>query len=121
MAYVSDATGSASVYLRRFDGKGQPIRVSTSGGEYPAWRRDSRELYFLSPGNDLMTVSLVRSGETVTVGEPQKLFSRALSRLNGAAMPYDVAPGGQRFLLNVPDRPPSLVFLQRLDALVVKN
>jgi hypothetical protein len=117
VAYTSDVSGSANVYLRRFDGKGEPIRVSTSGGEYPAWRRDGRELFFVSPGNDLMVASLARSGETVTVGEPQKLFSRALSRLP-TVMPYDAAPDGQRFLLNVPDRPPSLFFLQGLDAMM---
>ena len=121
VAYMSDVSGSANVYLRRFDGKGQPIRVSTSGGEYPAWRRDGRELFFLSPGNDLMTASLAASGETVTVSAPQKLFSRAVIRLNGAAMPYDAAPDGQRFLLNVPDRPPSLFFLQGLDAIMGRN
>lgn len=52
------------------------------------------------------------------MGEPQKLFSRALSRLGGSVMPYDAAPDGQRFLLNVPDRPLSLFFLQGLDAMV---
>ncbi|HYN07343.1 MAG TPA: hypothetical protein VES67_08140 [Vicinamibacterales bacterium] len=32
--------------------------------------------------------------------------------------PYDAAPDGQRFLLNVPDRPTPLFFLQGLRAMV---
>jgi serine/threonine protein kinase len=43
------------------------------------------------------------------------------SEIVPGVMPYDAAPDGQRFLLNVPDRPPSLFFLQGLDALVGKN
>jgi hypothetical protein len=35
--------------------------------------------------------------------------------------PYGVKPDGQRFLLNVPDRPTPLFFLQGLDALVSKK
>ena len=120
VAYTSDASGRANVYLRRFDGSGQPIRVSTGGGDLPAWRRDGRELFFLSTGNDLMSASLARSGETITAGEPQKLFSHAISRtaVGGGQWPYDAAPDGQRFLLMVPDRLPSLLFLQGLDAVM---
>lgn len=50
-----------------------------------------------------------------------KLFSRVLSSAGEILHPYDVAPDGQRFLLNVPDRPPSLFFLQGLDTMMGKN
>jgi hypothetical protein len=35
--------------------------------------------------------------------------------------PYDVTPDGQRFLLNIPDRPEPLMFLQGLEALVAAS
>jgi len=116
VAYTSDVTGSPNVYLRRFDGNGQPIRVSTGGGAVPTWRRDGRELFFLSPANELMAATLGRSGETISVEGLQRLLSRPF---NGRlSEPYDAAPDGQRFLVLALDRPPSLFFLQGLDALL---
>ena len=56
IAYESDESHRNEVYLRRFRAVGGPGRerpgrllVSTQGGMEPRWRRDGRELYYLSP------------------------------------------------------------------------
>jgi hypothetical protein len=55
-------------------------------------------------------------------GKPQRLFRIPLNDITRSSVaPYDVAPDGQRFLLNVPDRPTPLLFLQGLDVVVGKK
>jgi Tol biopolymer transport system component len=119
VAYASNANGRLEVYVRAFEGAGQSIPVSTTGGDYPIWRDDGRELFFLSSGNDLMSVEVTVSGTGISLGQPQKLFSLPLNDATREFFsPYDVAPGGKRFLMNLPDRPGALFFLQGLDAIM---
>jgi hypothetical protein len=119
VAYDSNASARREVYLRPFDGSGQTIQVSTAGGSHPIWRRDGGELYFLSPGDDVMAVTLTRSGTSITPGQPQRLFRIPLNDITRSAWaPYDVSADGQRFLLNVPDRPTPLLFLQGLGRII---
>jgi Tol biopolymer transport system component/predicted Ser/Thr protein kinase len=119
VAYSSNVSGRQEVYLRPFEGNGQPVAVSTDGGSHPIWRRDAGELFFLSPGDDVMAVTLTRSGASITPGKPQRLFRIPLNDITRRTWaPYAVASDGQRFLLNVPDRPTPLFFLQGLEAMV---
>src|SRR5262249_26511790 len=58
MAYTSDKSGRREVYVRRFpDGDGE-MRISTGGGEQPRWRRDGKELFFLSEEGTLIAVDM---------------------------------------------------------------
>ena len=56
IAYQSDESGRAEVYLRPFpDVEAGRWQVSTNGGERPLWARNGRELFYVTPGG-LMTV-----------------------------------------------------------------
>ena len=70
-AYVSDESGRAEIWMTPFPVGGTRVRVSTAGGFQPRWRRDGRELYFLSPTGQLMSVSVDAAGRT---GAPVPLF-----------------------------------------------
>ncbi|HEY7474532.1 MAG TPA: hypothetical protein VH679_05935, partial [Vicinamibacterales bacterium] len=119
VAYASNVSGRQEIYVRPFEGDGQPTAVSTNGGAHPLWRRDSNELFFLDPTDDVMAVSLTRSGATLTPGKPQRLFRIPLNDITRTSYaPYGVSPDGQRFLLNVPDRPTPLFYMQGLRGLV---
>jgi eukaryotic-like serine/threonine-protein kinase len=119
VAYASNVSGRQEVYVRPFAGDAQAIAVSADGGSHPLWRRDGGELYFLSPGDDVMAVTLTRSGTSITPGKPQRLFRIPLNDITRRSWaPYAVTADGQRFLLNVPDRPTPLFFLQGLPAIV---
>ena len=121
VAYTSDSSGQDEIYVRSFDGAVKAQIVSLGGGSHPRWRRDGRELYFLGPGDEMMAVSVTPGTATIQIGEPQRLFTRPLNDITRSFVsPYDVAPDGQRFLLNRPDRPDPLFFLQGLAALVGK-
>ncbi|HEY3349630.1 MAG TPA: protein kinase [Thermoanaerobaculia bacterium] len=100
LAYDSDESGRFEVYVRPFPGPGGRWQISTAGGGQPHWRRDGKELTFLTPENKLMAVPIdTTSG--FHAGPPALLFAIHPS-LNGSA--YDATGDGQRFLVNtVPD------------------
>jgi Tol biopolymer transport system component/predicted Ser/Thr protein kinase len=119
IAYASNATNRFEVYIRARTGSAQAIGVSTRGGSHPIWRRDGQELFYLSPDDEVMAASLNAAGDSITVGETTRLFRVPLNDVTRLFVPpYDVAPDGQRFLLNVPDRPSPLFFLRGLSAIV---
>jgi Tol biopolymer transport system component len=75
------------------------VRVSVSGGSTPRWKKDGREIYFVSAGNEMIATA-IELGSNVKVGASRPLF-----RMNPAGwQDYDVTSDGQRFLavLNVP-------------------
>jgi serine/threonine protein kinase/Tol biopolymer transport system component len=100
-AYVSNETGQLEVYVDRFPARGAKRLVSTKGGRWPRWAHDGTELYYVSPENQLMAVSIRATGDRVDIGVPRVLFAmrpRPPVRLD--AYPYDVSPDGQRFVVN---------------------
>ncbi|SPE34199.1 Serine/threonine protein kinase [Candidatus Sulfopaludibacter sp. SbA6] len=97
MAYQSDETGRYEVYIRAFPEPRGEFQISTGGGQYPQWGADGREIFYVSPDNRLMVVSLKLGADTVTPSTPRELFP--LPVLDTGWSPYDTAPDGQRFLL----------------------
>lgn len=99
VAYVSDESGSNEVYVRRFPDSGERIRISNSGGYWPRWSRDGRELFYVETGSaKLMSVKL-RYGKTLEADVPETLFDTRLPRVTGSAARYDVMPDGRRFVM----------------------
>jgi serine/threonine protein kinase/Tol biopolymer transport system component len=96
VAYDSDESGSRQVYVTAFPGPGGKQQVSTSGGEDPIWRRDGRELFFLSEGK-MMAAEVKTNGSGLDIGNAQLLFD-AHSGFGGFAH-YDVTPDGKRFIV----------------------
>ncbi len=93
LAFTGEATGEKEVYVQRIDGTkfvGGPVRVSESGGEWPLWRGDGAELFFMSRGALMVTEFHDRSDRPV--GSPRTLFT-----ITGSGG-YAVTPDGQRFV-----------------------
>ena len=71
---------------------GSKMQLSTTGGSYPLWRRDGRELYYRSLDGKLMAVDVMLGAE-VKAGAPRELFALAgYSNLEATG-------DGQRFLV----------------------
>ncbi len=102
VAYSSNESGRWQVYVAPFPGPGGKYQVSTNGGQQPRWRRDGKELFFLSPDKKLMAVP-VKAGTAFEFGQPTVLFqTRAREPLSAEEVfTYDVSTDGQRFLINV--------------------
>jgi Tol biopolymer transport system component len=109
IAYVSNESGRDEVYVQPFPGPGTKSLISASGGRLPVWRRDGRELFYVGQPNRLMAVPITLSGAAVKAGDPSALFD--LPPLSGSAYEYDVAPEGQRFLVNALVEDPSPITL----------
>ena len=101
VAYVSDESGRAEVYVQNFPASGGKWQISTGGGDQPQWRRDGRELFYISPDRKLMAVP-VTAGDSFEPGSPVELFATRIpqSSLTGDRNQFVVAPDGQRFLVN---------------------
>ncbi|MFN8583004.1 MAG: protein kinase [Gemmatimonadaceae bacterium] len=98
VAYTSDASGRAEVYLDSYPKPKHRVLVSSGGGVHPVWRGDGRELYYWSDG----TLVAVRMGWSLgfsppSVGAKQVLF-RAPYDVGPNTM-YDVSSDGERFVI----------------------
>jgi hypothetical protein len=103
MAYSSTESGSAEVYVVSFPDATTKVQVSNQGGFSPVWRRDGKELFYVSIGGELTTVSVENSGSRLRLGSPVTLFPTdfTLSRGSGPVFqrqPFDVSPKGERFV-----------------------
>jgi len=87
------------VYVTRFPTPGQAWRVSADGGTQARWRKDGKEIFYLSPDRKLMAASVTLEADTVKVGQIESLFP--VSFPYGAYHAFDVATNGERFLVNV--------------------
>ena len=86
MSFTSDESGRQQVYVSPFPATGAKTAVSTAGGISARWRRDGRELYFISTERQLMAASIDAGG---LPGTPRALFDV------GAWLDYDVARDGR--------------------------
>jgi len=97
VAYVSNDSGKDEIYVVPFPNAGARVQVSTEGGSQPRWRRNGRELYYLSPGSKIMVAELPAATNDFRVGAVRPLF--ALSGLTGVpGYLYDVSADGQKFI-----------------------
>src|SRR5262249_9473012 len=98
MAYASDELGRWEAYVTAFPHPSGKWQVSSGGGSQPRWRRDGREMFYLGADRRLMAAE-IRAGHDFSAGPALPLFE-SHARYTGD-MVYDVAPDGQRFLVNV--------------------
>jgi Tol biopolymer transport system component len=98
LAYQSDESKRNEIYVTTFPQPGGKWQVSTSGGSYPVWSRDGKELFYVGADRKMMAVD-VKSGPKFDPGVPRSLFDvRADLTAFGAG--YDVGKDG-RFLIPV--------------------
>ena len=103
IAYVSDESRTAEVYVQSFPPSGGKWQVSTKGGFTPRWRRDGKELFYLAPDRRIMSVDVKAAGTTFEVSTARALFEAPVDVASAAAANrYDVSADGQRFLVNAP-------------------
>jgi hypothetical protein len=95
LAYTSDESGRAEVYVQAFPGPGGRWQVSARGG-YPVWSADGSELFYLD-GRRMYAVP-IRREPSFAPGMPVELFEQVFRIESETLSNYDVAPDG-RFLV----------------------
>ena len=122
MAYSSDETGRYEVYVTAFPSGEGKWQISSGGASLPRWRKDGKEMFYLSSDLQMYAVKVAAAGRTFTAGAPEKLFQTTAVTAPGSS--YDVTADGKRFLINttIPTgAPPSLVVVTNWPALIKKT
>lgn len=106
LAYQSDESGRDQVYVRPMLGTPGKWQISTAGGTRPHWRRDGKELFYLSEDNFMMATEIKTVGSSFELGAVRQLFKVSpIMAVGGIAYVggsgYDAAADGKRFLVNV--------------------
>jgi Tol biopolymer transport system component len=109
IAYSSNETGRYEIYVRTFPAGEGKWQISTNGGSFPRWRRDGKELFYMSASTltlgKMISVKVNPAGPTFEYGDPSELFDSGyinfLHGLNYHA--YAVSADGQRFLIPRPE------------------
>ena len=105
VAYSSNESGAVEIYVRPFPAStGGKWLVSNGGGRQARWSRDGKELFYVAPNGDMMSVELKATATTFEASTPKVLFHPPILGGQGggptAAWRYDVSRDGQRFLIN---------------------
>ncbi len=101
LAYTSDASGDFNIYVTRPFGSEGAHRVSTPGGFDPRWRRDGRELFYLSATGDLTVVEFPKGD--LALGRVTSLFGTGITPPGSPYLSHFVPTSdGKKFLIKVP-------------------
>jgi Tol biopolymer transport system component len=107
VAYSSNESGRFEVHVSTFPVSNLNQTVSTTGGYEPRWSADSREIYYLSLDQKLMTVAV---GPGPSFGAPTALFqARVAGGVSSQRTHYVPSSDGKRFLINTPTSDAAIV------------
>ena len=100
VAYQSNESGGSEIYVQGYPEKRGKRLVSAAGGFTPVWRRDGKELYWITEGGEVAAASMELLTDSVRPGRPQALF-RIPPSFSGLF--YFQTLDGQRFLVREPE------------------
>lgn len=101
LAYVSDESGRAEVYVQGFPDPGGKWQISVAGGDQPQWSDDGKELYYMAVDRNLMSVT-ISSANGFEAGRPVVLFQTRtqISSLTDDRNNYAPSRDGTKFLVS---------------------
>jgi len=104
MAYGSNESGRSEIYVAPFPTAKGKWQVSSSGGTFPRWRGDGKELFYLGPDNRIRATEIAARRNSVRLGSTQTLFTSVgptnVQTVPTPISPFDVTADGNRFLIN---------------------
>ncbi|MSO61657.1 MAG: hypothetical protein EXQ50_06170, partial [Acidobacteria bacterium] len=115
IAYTSNSKdGRNEIYVKPFPAGSGEWQISNTGGDWPRWRGDSKELFYHSPvsttgsgspysfGGPLFSVQVNTGGGIFEPDSPREVVifpALNVPHSGGDYHPYAVSPDGQRFLV----------------------
>ena len=99
LAYASVENAEYDVFVQPFPATGAKWQISVGGGRQPAWRRDGRELYFVTNDGRFYVVD-VHPGATFDFSAPRLLFKMPANTIS-VRNSYVPSRDGQRFFVNM--------------------
>ena len=100
VSYATDESGQYETWVASFPAFNNRQRISSHGGAQARWRADMRELLYLTPAGQMMSVEIVPDATTgtLTFKAPVLLFQSPLTRPELTIDQYDVSRDGKRFI-----------------------
>ena len=98
VAYASDESGQYEIYVDAFPEPRGKKRISISGGRSPQWGAGGSELFYVSPEEKVMAVTLKLGPNGIEPSAPRLLF-QVPQRATVAGPIYQPSHDGQRFLV----------------------
>jgi serine/threonine protein kinase/Tol biopolymer transport system component len=99
-AYYSDQSGQLEVYVASFPGFREERRVSANGAGAPLWRKDGKELFYITLEGKFMSVD-VKCGTRLVTGVPKFLFQVPFP-VDVRTIVFCVADNGNKFIFAEP-------------------
>lgn len=96
VAYQSNESGEIQVYAAPFPGPGGKRQISNASGYRTRWRRDGKEVFYVTTDGQLMAAEVTARTGSLEVGRVQKLFEGIVI---GRGFTYDATADGQKFLV----------------------
>jgi Tol biopolymer transport system component len=100
IAYRSNATGFAEIYVQPFPGPGGKWLISTGGGRHPVWSRNGRELFYQAQDFRIMVATYSAKGDSFAADKPRPWAETRILEPNVLYWNLDLAPDGKRFVVS---------------------
>jgi len=97
VAYYSEESGPSEIYVAAFPTFKEKRQVSNGGGCQAQWRKDGKELFYLTLDGKMMSVD-VRRGAKLETSTPKVLFKASIRVTARGRSQYCVTGDGQRFI-----------------------
>jgi serine/threonine-protein kinase len=99
VAYVSNRSGRAEVWLSPYPGPGQAVMVSKDGGQRIVWSRDGKKIYFTT-GNRMMVADVTLVPD-LQVSAPRVQFETVPYAFGDyfTEPNWDISPDGKYFVM----------------------
>jgi hypothetical protein len=100
IAYTSLQSSQFEVYVTSFPAAGARWQVSANGGTDPRWAPDGKTIYYLTLDGQVMAAPVDSSGAEFRIGKARLLFPINVFTGPRISSGFEIAPDGQRFLVN---------------------
>ena len=102
LAYTSDEGGTDQIFVRAVPDRGGKWQISNSGGAYPEWSRNGRELFFRTADNQIAVAAYTVRGDSFVTDKPRMWSEKPLATTLANGSNYNLAPDGKRFVVFMP-------------------
>ena len=98
LAYSSTESGREEIYVTHFPSGEGRWQVSQNGGTFPAWRGDSKEIWYIGIDLSLNAAAVNVSGGEFGMEPVKPQFQ--ITYTTPIGVPFDVSPDGQKLILS---------------------
>ncbi len=106
LAYTSNEAGTDQIFVRAFPDSGGQWQISDSGGSYPEWSRNGRELFFRTADNQIAVAAYTAKGHSFVSFKPRLWSEKPLTQTLANGSNYNLDPDGKRIVVFSPDKAP---------------